>query len=61
MKTRKPRKSNWIVKITYVTEDYRYLAKYVNVLDATKAEVLRYAQSLDKCSGICVYKLETIL
>lgn len=57
----KPRKSNWVVKITYVTEDYQYVVKYVNVLDSTKEEVLRYAESLDKCSSVCIYKLEAIL
>lgn len=57
----KPRKSNWVVKITYITEDYQYVVKYVNVLDSTKEEVLRYAESLDKCSSVCIYKLEAIL
>lgn len=57
----RPRKSNWVVKITYITEDYQYVVKYVNVLESTKEEVLRYAESLDKCSSVCIYKLEAIL
>lgn len=57
----KTRKSNWLVKVTYVTEDYQYVVKHINVLDSTKAEVLRYAQSLSGCSSVCVYKLEAIL
>lgn len=57
----KTRKDNWIIKVTYVTEDYQYVVKHINVLDSTKEEVLRYAQSLDKCSTVCIYKLEAIL
>lgn len=57
----KTRKANWIVKVTYVTEECQYVVKYINVLDSTKEEVLRYAESLDNCSSICVYKLEAIL
>lgn len=57
----KPKKNNWIVKITYVTEENQYIVKYINVLDSTKAEVSRYAASLDKCSSVCIYKLESIL
>ena len=57
----KTRKDNWIIKVTYVTEDYQYVVKHINVLDSTKEEVLRYARSLDKCSTVCIYKLEAIL
>lgn len=57
----KARKNNWIVKVTYITEGYQYVVKHINVLDSTKAEVLRYAQSLDGCFSVCIYKLDTIL
>ena len=57
----KTRKNNWIVKITYITEENQYVVKHINVLDSTKEEVLHYAQSLGNCSSICVYKLEAIL
>ena len=57
----KTRKSNWIIKVTYVTEEYQYVVKHINVFDSTKEEVLRYAQSLEHCSSVCVYKLEAIL
>lgn len=57
----KTRKDNWIVKVTYVTEEYQYVVKHINVLDSTKEEVLRYAQSLGDCSTVCIYKLEAIL
>lgn len=61
MKIMKQEKSNWIVKATYITEDYQYVVKHINILDSTKEEVLRYAQSLGNCSTVCVYKLEAIL
>lgn len=57
----KTRKNNWIIKVTYVTEEYQYVVKHINVLDSTKEEVLRYAQSLGNCSTVCIYKLEAIL
>lgn len=57
----KTEKNNWIVKVTYITEDCQYVVKHINVLDSTKEEVLRYAQSLDGCSTVCIYKLEAIL
>ena len=57
----KPRKNNWIVKVTYVTEDNQYVVKHINVFDSTKDEVLRYAQSFVGCSTVCVYKLEAML
>lgn len=57
----KTRKNNWIVKVTYITEENQYVVKHINVLDSTKEEVLRYAQSFDNCSTICIYKFEAIL
>ena len=36
-------KNNWIVKVTYVTEENQYVVKHINVFDSTKDEVLRYA------------------
>ena len=57
----KARKNNWIIKVTYITEECQYIVKHINVLDSTKEEVLRYAQSLGGCSIICIYKLETTL
>lgn len=57
----KTKKYNWLVKVTYITEEYQYVVKHINMLDSTKEEVLRYAESLGNCSTVCVYKLETIL
>lgn len=57
----KTRKNNWVIKVTYVTEENQYVVKYINFLDSTKDEVLRYAQSFVNYSTVCVYKLETML
>lgn len=57
----KARKNNWIVKVTYITEEYQYVVKHINILDSTKEEVLRYAQSLHGYSSVNVYKLEAVL
>lgn len=57
----KTRKNNWIIKVTYITENYQYVVKHINLLDSTKEEVLRYAQSLGNCSTVCIYKLEAML
>lgn len=57
----KLRKNNWIVKVTYITEEYQYVIKHINVLDSTKEEVLHYVQSLDGYSTVCIYKLEAVL
>jgi hypothetical protein len=57
----KTKKYNWLVKVTYITEEYQYVVKHINVLDSTKEEVLRYAESLGNCFTVCVYKLEAIL
>lgn len=57
----KPEKFNWIVKVTYISKEYKYVVKHINVLDSTREEVLRYAQSLNNCSTVCIYKLEAIL
>lgn len=61
MKTKEVKKSNWIIKVTYVIEERQYVVRHLNVLDATKAEVLRYARSIDDCSSVCIYKLEAML
>lgn len=57
----KTEKANWIVKVTYVSEDLQYVVKYINVFESTKSEVIRYTQSLPENSVINIYKSETIL
>lgn len=57
----KVKKNDWIVKITYVTDDLRYEVKFVNVLKSTKKQVLHYAETLPKGSLVCIYKLESVL
>lgn len=54
----KAEKSDWIVKVAYVGADLQYVVKYVNVLDSTKREVIRYTQSLPENSVIDIYKFE---
>lgn len=57
----KTRKNDWIVKVTYVTEENQHVVKHINVFDSTKDEVLHYAQSFVGCFTVCVYKLEAML
>ena len=57
----KAKKSDWIVKVAYVSEDLQYVVKYINVLKSTKSEVVRYTQSLPENAVINIYKLETVL
>lgn len=57
----KAKKSDWIVKVVYVSEDLQYVVKYINVLKSTKSEVIRYTQSLLENAVINIYKLETVL
>lgn len=57
----KTRKTHWIVKVTYITEEYQYAVKYINVPYSTKEEVLRYAKSLDGYSSVNVFKLDEVL
>ena len=54
----KAEKSDWIVKVAYVSDDLQYVVKYINVLNSIKREVLRCTQSLPKNSVISIYKLE---
>ena len=57
----KTKKYNWIVKVSYVSDDLQYVVKYINVLNSTKREVVSYIQSLPENSVIDIYKLEAIL
>ena len=57
----KARKNDWIVEVTYITEEYQYVVKHISVFDSTKEEVLRYAKSFDDAFGVRIYKLGAIL
>lgn len=57
----KTRKNDWIIKVTYVTEENQQVVKHINVFDSIKSEVLRYAQSFVDCFTVYVYKLEAML
>ena len=54
----KAEKSDWIVKVSYVGADFQYVVKYINVLNCTKSEVIRYTQSFPENSVINIYKFE---
>ena len=54
----KAEKSDWIVKVSYVSDDLQYVVKYINVLNSTKSEVIRYTQSFPENSVINIYKFE---
>ena len=55
------KKYNWLIKVTYVDENYQYVVKYINVYKATKREVIRYNRSYPKNSIVNIYKLEKTL
>lgn len=57
----KAKKYDWIVKVARVNDDNQYVINHINVLDATKREVIEYANTLVSCSIVRIYKLETIL
>ena len=57
----KTRKIHWLVEVTYIAEESQCVVKFINVLYSTKEEVLRYAQSLDGCFSVNVYKLDEVL
>lgn len=57
----KAKKYNWLVKVTYVDENYQYVVKYINIYKATKQEVIRYNQSYPKNSVVNIYKLENTI
>lgn len=57
----KAKKYDWIVEVTRIDDDDQYVVNHINVLDATKSEVIEYAGTLVDCPVIRVYKLETIL
>lgn len=57
----KEKKSDWIIKISYINEGPPYIVRHINFLNVTKREVLRNIQSLSKNSVVHIYKLDEIL
>lgn len=57
----KSKKYDWIIKVARVNDDNQYVINHINVLDATKREVIEYADTLVSCSIVRIYKLETVL
>lgn len=54
----KAEKSDWLVKVAYISDDLQCVVKYINILNSTKREVIRYTQSLPEDSVINIYKFE---
>lgn len=57
----KAKKNDWIVKVTYVDEDFQYVVRFIDFLNVTKEEVLRRIQSLPKNSVVRIYELNGVL
>lgn len=58
----KTKKYDWLLKLSYVTDDGDYTVSYVNVLDSTKNEVIRIVDKYRKeLTVVRVYKFQTAL
>ena len=58
----KAKKYNWLLKLSYVTDDRKYVVSYVNVLDSTKDEVMNVVDKYRKDLVVVhVYKLQLLL
>lgn len=56
----KTKRYNWLLKLSYVTDDGKYVVSYVNVLDSTKEEVMNDVEEYRKnLVSVLVYKLQT--
>ncbi len=57
----KQKNNDWLLKLSYVTDDGIYRVSYVNVLDSTKEEVMCVVDKYRKNSVVVyVYKLQKI-
>jgi hypothetical protein len=57
----KAKKSDWIIKVSYISEDLQYVVRHINIPNATKREVICSTQSFPENSVIRIYELEDIL
>lgn len=58
----KTKKYDWLLKLSYVTDDGDYTVSYVNVLDSTKNEVMHIVDKYRKEFVVVrVYKLQPAL
>ena len=58
----KTKKYNWLLKLSYITDDGKYTVSYVNVLSSTKNEVMHIADKYRKeLVDVLVYKLQIAL
>lgn len=56
------KKYDWLLKLSYVTDDGNYTVSYVNVLGSTKNEVMHIVDKYRKeLVVVRVYKLQTAL
>lgn len=57
----KAKKYDWLLKLSYVTDDGDYRVSYVNVLDSTKKEMMRIVEEHRKILVVVhVYKLQNL-
>lgn len=58
----KTKKCNWLLKLSYITDDGKCTVSYVNVLSSTKNEVIHIVDKYRKeLVDVCVYKLQIAL
>lgn len=58
----KAKKYNWLLKLSYVTDDGNYTVSYVNVPSSTKNEVICIADKYRKeFIDVRIYKLQIAL
>lgn len=56
------KKNDWLLKLSYVTDDGDYKVSYINVFDATKKEVMRIVDDYRRdFTVVHVYKLQDML
>lgn len=57
----KTKKYNWLLKLSYVTDDGKYTVSYVNVLSSTKNEVIHIVDKYRKeLVDVLVYKFQIV-
>lgn len=58
----KTKKYDWLLKLSYVTDNGEYVVSYVNVLNSTKNEVMNIVDKYRKNLVVVhVYKFQSLL
>lgn len=57
----KTKKCDWVLEISRVSEDNRFVIEYIAVFDSTKEEVVEYAKTLVGTIFVRVYKFAIAL